>query len=33
MVEGQQRTQVVLCERPRQPLQAIWPRVHPALSD
>ena len=33
MVEGQQRTQIVLCERPRPSLQAIWPRVHPALGD
>ena len=33
MVEGQQRTQIVLCERPREPLQAIWPRVHPELAD
>ena len=31
MVEGQQRTQIVLCERPRRPLQEIWPLVHPAL--
>jgi len=33
MVEGQQRTQIVLCERPRKPLQEIWPLVHPATED